>query len=233
MAFKINGAPWRTWKLKQAPAANKTLSQQPALFVVVLISVPSDAHRRPRAVSLVLCAFLCLLHFSSLGLLLALLLVALHFLSREPEIVGRHPSVDAAMRSRRPAGVGGSARPTFAARSLTGVVRRWRFGLLSIAPVARHSSGSMQRRSQLSSSNPSAHDVHSTLVSQSVLEKRRRQSTAGLESERTAAAKGVSRTLHQCLSSSCRSHCVEGVFRSAPYRCSNSMSSTFPLLQAT
>ena len=90
VAFKINGAPWRTWKLKQAPAANKICNhlqqETPALFVVVLISVPSDAHRRPRAVSLVLCAFLCLLHFSSLGLLLALLLVALHFLPREPEI---------------------------------------------------------------------------------------------------------------------------------------------------
>ena len=31
-----------------------------------------------------------------------------------------------------------------------------------------------QRRSQLPSSNPSVHDVHSTLVSQSVLGKRRR-----------------------------------------------------------
>ena len=95
VAFKINGAPWRTWKLKQAPAANKICNhlqqQTPALFVVVLISLPSDAHRRPRAVSLVLCAFLCLLHFSSLGLLLALLLVALHFLARESEIVGQHP----------------------------------------------------------------------------------------------------------------------------------------------
>ena len=46
-------------------------------------------------------------------------------------------------RSLSPVGVGGSTTPTFAARSLTGVERRRRFGLLTVSPTGWRSSGEM------------------------------------------------------------------------------------------